>query len=195
VRHDLHIAGHAFSLRPVGLYDAAFIVDLRRGGGPYINRGAQTPAEQRAWIERYFTQPGDYYFVIERNDDRSPQATAALYDVDAGGTRAEWGRFVVAPGAPAAVETALLVYRCAFERLALDAVYCRTLADNVQVVAFHDSCGLTRRERSVEVLHDGVRRPAVEHVLERARFAPVRAHLDRLAARVAARASPRPAAR
>lgn len=195
MRHDLHLAGHAFSLRPVDLDDAAFIVDLRRQGARYINRGAQTEGEQRAWIERYFAQPGDYYFVIERNDDRSAQATAALYDVDPAGGRAEWGRFVVAPGSPAAVETALLVYRCAFERLALDAVYCHTLADNVQVVAFHDSCGLARRDEPVEVSHDGVGRPAVEHVLERERFESVRAHLDRLAARLAARGSPRAIAR
>ena len=99
--------------------------------------------EQRAWIETYFALPDDYYFVVERMSDRKAEGLVGIYDFDRATASAEWGRFVVRPGSRAAVEAALLVYRCGFETLGLDRMVCRTLAANEKVVAFHDSCGLT----------------------------------------------------
>jgi RimJ/RimL family protein N-acetyltransferase len=167
--------------------DAAFIFELRAKSGRFLNRGASSEREQRDWIERYLVRPGDYYFVVERNSDSRADGVVGIYDLDADKGTAEWGRFILRTDSHAAVETALLVYRCAFDLLGLDRIYCRTLTQNAKVVAFHDSCGLARADRSVTLLHDGQPSDAVEHSLRRAEWPVVQVRLDRLAARLAAR--------
>ncbi len=178
--------GHAFALRPVTTADAAFIVDLRSAQGLFLNRGARSEVAQREWIERYFERSDDYYFVVCRNADGEAEGLAGMYDVDDIAQDAEWGRFILRSGSSAAVETALLVYRCAFDAMGLQRIHCRTLIDNVQVVAFHDSCGLARRDRPVVIEHDGQQCEAIEHRLSRAGWPAVRERLDRVASRVAA---------
>jgi RimJ/RimL family protein N-acetyltransferase len=187
LEHNLSMRGHAYGLRPVALADAEYIFGLRSASGRFLNRGASSEREQRTWLENYFLRPDDYYFVIEHSSDGRAEGLVGIYDVNRETRTAEWGRFVLRPGSCAAVETALLVYRCAFDVLGLVRVYCRTLADNAQVVAFHDSCGLERAPEVVMVAHDGRRREAVEHLLDRAGWPNVRERLDRLAARLAAR--------
>lgn len=164
------------------------IVELRNNAGPYINRGAATVAEQLDWIERYLTRPGDYYFATERTDDDARvDGLAAIYDVDQSARVGEWGRFVVRQGSNAAVQTALLVYRAAFEVIGLRCLVCRTLVDNAHVLAFHDSCGLVRAAEAVVITHDDVSSRAIEHRLERERWPAVEAKLAPLARRLAAR--------
>jgi RimJ/RimL family protein N-acetyltransferase len=185
LRHNLHVSGHAYGLRPVEEADAAFIADLRRRCGRFLNRGAVSTGEQVAWLESYFERRGDYYFVIEAEDDRRREGLVGLYGLDPEHRAAEWGRWVLEPGSNAAIESALLIYRCAFVELALERVWCRTLADNVKVVAFHDSCGLERAPATIMIEHDGERCPAVEHTLSRSDSSSVMTRLDRLAARIA----------
>jgi RimJ/RimL family protein N-acetyltransferase len=192
LRHDLHLDGYAFRLRPVEASDAAFIVELRARAGEFLNRGAATVEQQLAWLARYFARDGDYYFVIESIARAQPEGLVGIYDVAPLGRDAEWGRWVLAPGSNGAVESSLLVYRCAFERLGLSRLHCRTLAQHAHAIAFHDSCGLARTPGEVIIEHNGERRPAVEHTLTRADAGPVMARLERLAARfaTAARANP-----
>lgn len=185
MKHDLRLEGHAFSLRPVGLEDAGFMLRLRASRGAFLNRGATTQAAQRAWIEGYFTRMNDYFFVVERNDDHRPEGLVGIYDLDRDRGTAEWGRFVVLDGSRAAVEAALLVYRCAFDVMGLHLLRGRTLADNSQVVSFHDSCGIPRTPGVVVIEHDGLTRESIEHVLSKETWPDVRARLDALAARLA----------
>lgn len=185
MKHEVRLRGRAFGLRPAEVADSAFIVGLRSAAGHGLNRGATSVEAQRAWMERYFARNDDYYFVVERDADGRREGLAGIYGVDLGSRCAEWGRFVLRDGSIAAVETAMLVYRCAFETLGLERVYCRTLLDNSKVIAFHDSCGLTRADAEVMVEHDGEQRAAIEHSLQRNAWPPVRDRLDRLAARVA----------
>jgi RimJ/RimL family protein N-acetyltransferase len=190
VRHDLCVQGHAFRLRPVEERDAAFIVDLRRRCGRFLNRGAQTESDQLAWLADYFERAGDYYFVVESTSDGRREGLLALYHLDESRRSAEWGRWILEPSSNAAVESALLIYRCAFEKLGLERVSCRTLAENLQVIAFHESCGLERRAELTTVRHNDGLRPAVAHTLTRARWPGVMAHLEPLAQRYAARRVP-----
>jgi RimJ/RimL family protein N-acetyltransferase len=183
LRHEIHIAGHAFRLRPVADSDAAYIVDLRANAGPYVNRGAINVEQQQAWLDRYFTRADDFYFVVERLDRRTPEGIVGLYHVQSG--QAEWGRFVLEPWSIAAVEAALLIYRLAFDVLSLDEVFCRTLEANAKVLAFHDSCGLVRLRGRITIEHDGRPATAVEHRLNRDGWPEVHERLDRLARRVA----------
>jgi len=166
--------------------DSAFIVDLRGRSGKYLNRGAATLNAQMAWLRRYFGRDGDFYFVVESRDDARREGLIGLYDFEATSGSAQWGRWVLQPDSNAAIESALLIYRSAFETLSLERVFCRTLVENAQVVAFHDSCGLQRVPAPVLIEHNGECRAAVEHSLTRSAWPAVRLRLDRLAVRFAA---------
>ena len=190
MRHDLQVSGHAFRLRPVDEQDADFIVDLRRRGGRFLNQGAASIAEQIVWLSEYFERAGDFYFVVESMSDQRREGLLGLYDYDPLGRAAEWGRWVLEPDSNAAVESALLIYRCAFERLSIERVWCRTLAENRTVIAFHESCGLVREADLVTIEHNGEMLPAVVHTLTRAEWPSVKTRLDHLASRFAARRVP-----
>jgi len=185
LRHDIHVDGDVYRLRPVTEADSAFIVDLRGRNGKYLNRGAATPQAQAAWLQRYFERSGDFYFVIESAHGMTREGLIGLYDIEPSSGAAQWGRWVLQPGSNAAVESALLIYRCAFDLLSLTRVYCRTLEDNVQVVAFHDTCGLDRTVDSAIIDHNGHQRAAVEHTLARSAWPNLSARLERLASRFA----------
>jgi len=187
VRHDLHLVGHAYRLRPVDEQDADFIVDLRRRAGRFLNRGATSRADQLMWLTDYFEREGDLYFVVESTADQRREGLLGLYDFDDRNKSAEWGRWVLEPTSSAAVESALLIYRCAFDELGLERVWCRTLSENRSVIAFHDSCGLGRAADLATIEHNGELLPAVVHNLTRAAWPSVMLRLDHLANRFAAR--------
>ena len=180
MRHDLHLRGRAFQLRPVRENDSEFILELRRRAGRFLSPGASSKAEQQAWLADYFVRPGDFYFVIESLSSGRREGVLGLYDVDVQYRTAEWGRWVLESASNAAVESALLIYRCAFERLDLDCVRCRTLVENRQVISFHESCGLAREE-SFATTDESL--PMVVHTLSRAQWPVVAARLDQLAKR------------
>ncbi|HZR01624.1 MAG TPA: GNAT family N-acetyltransferase [Burkholderiales bacterium] len=186
MRHSLTARGLRFALRPVAEADAAFILQVRRGH-PFIARGAESLQQQREWLASYFDREHDYCFVVEDVSTGEPHGLVGIYSIDRERNCAEWGRWVLRAGSPAACESALLVYTCAFNELGLAKVYCRTLAENAQVVSFHDSCGLERMAQAVEVTVDGNPRLAVEHHLAREHWPIVRRRLAALAERFAQR--------
>lgn len=182
MRHELSLQGAAFRLRPVRDEDAGFIVGLRSDPelGRWLNPTSPRVEDQLSWLARYYERPGDYYFVIERLSTGAAEGLIGLYDVEGG--EAEWGRWLLKPGSLAAVESAALVYRCAFELLKLEAVCCRTLAANARVVSFHDSCGIPeRRLLPGHVELRGERVDAVEHRLTRAAWPAIDFRLTALA--------------
>lgn len=186
MRHSVALRGSRFGLRPVEPDDAAFIVQVR-SGNPYIGKGAESLQAQMTWLERYFDRANDYYFVVHDLSSHERHGIAAIYHVDQAARSAEWGRWVLRPGSIAAVESALLVYRCAFEKLSLESVYCRTVLENAQVASFHDSCGLVRRPELLDVELNGMRRRAVEHWLDRTRWPEVEHRLSSIVARLSER--------
>jgi len=182
MRHEIHLAGAAFGLRPVTAEDAEFIVGLRNDAAlnTFIHPTSPRVEDQVAWIERYEQSAGDYYFLIERLSDHSAEGLIGIYDIEGG--EGEWGRWMLRPGSLAAVESAALIYRCAFERLGLQAVACRTVAANKRVVSFHDSCGITaRRILPDHVVLRGECWDAVEHRLTHEAWPAVDARLSHLA--------------
>jgi RimJ/RimL family protein N-acetyltransferase len=182
MRHELRLSGAAFGLRPVRDDDAGFIVGLRSDPelSRYLNPTSSSVDDQLAWLARYYERPGDCYFVIERLATGAREGLVGIYDIAHG--EGEWGRWLLCPGSLAAVESAALIYRCAFDLLGLEAVYCRTLAANERVVSFHDSCGIAeRRLLPGHVALRGEHLDAVEHRLTRAAWPEVDARLARLA--------------
>lgn len=191
MKHDLHIRGFAFGLRPITLEDAEFIVELR--SDPQRTRFMHpiplSVEAQRAYLEEYFRREGDYYFVVERHSESYHEGLAAIYNVDMEKRTAEWGRWIMRPGSLAPVESALRIYEAAFDYLHLEEVYGHTITENKVVVSFHDRCGLTRRALLPSYYSIGqMTYDAVEHVLTRQNWPRVRQSLEPIA-KIAARHS------
>ena len=182
--------GVGYRLRPVAMADAGFILELR--SDPLLGRLLHTTStrlvDQERWLQQYFDREGDYYFVIESRRGRVAQGVVGIYDVHAETRLAEWGRWILKAGSLAAVESAWLVYQCAFEMLQLDAVYCRTNAENTAVISFHDSCGIPRHQTLVDHFTiAGHRVDAVEHRIRRTQWPTVAQRLERLSTMTARR--------
>ncbi len=93
------VTGGDVRLREVTPGDAAGLYRWRMDPGArsmFRNTGVTSFAAHQVFLARYF-QPDntDRWFVIEARGE--PVGAIALYDVSAGGTEAEWGRFVIAP--------------------------------------------------------------------------------------------------
>jgi RimJ/RimL family protein N-acetyltransferase len=137
---------------------------------------------QVEWLSRYYERAGDWYFVIEGISDGQPEGLVSLYDLSADGLTAEWGRWILRPSSLAAVESAWLIYRCAFECLELMEVYCRTVALNESVVSFHDSCGISRKSLLPNHFEmNGRAVDAIEHRVSFAEWSEIRLRLGGLA--------------
>jgi RimJ/RimL family protein N-acetyltransferase len=189
MRHDLILAGPAFRLRPITDADALLVLELRSDTrrNHYLHPIPPHLDEQLAWFARYYERPGDYYFVVERQDSGAAEGVISLYDVAPQGDYGEWGRWILRPGSLAAVESAWLIYRCAFEQLGLKRVFCRTVAENVLVISFHDSCGITAKRLLPGHFNLGGKpADAVEHEVTRETWTAINPRLQKLA-EVAAR--------
>lgn len=183
MRHDVILPGRLCRLRPVDAADAKFIAELRSGPqGRFVHSTSPDVATQQQWIEAYFRRPLDYYFVVEGTS--GPEGTIGLYDVDLPGRSAEWGRWILTPGSLLAVESAMLLYDFAFQRLRLATIYCRTLVSNSAVVGFHRRFGLLtgpeERDGDMLLVRQVMSAEIWEH--ERTRVVPL---IDRLAERAA----------
>lgn len=184
--HDVRIEGFRYALRPVTLDDAAFILSLRTDPelNAFLHPTSPRLEDQEAWLQAYFERLGDWYFVVEELRTGQPVGTVGMYDLE--GDVAEWGRWLIRKETPAAVESALLLYRVAFERLRLERLYCRTVAANAAVVSFHDSSGAEfMGVLPGHFMFSGVRQDAVEHCVRRARWPAIEARLEKLARRLA----------
>lgn len=166
MRHEISLDGPAFRIRPVCDSDAEFILRLRTN--PILNRFLHSTSniidDQLGWLAAYYVRPDDYYFVIERRSSGRPEGVIAIYGIEKQEKCGEWGRWILLPHSLAAIESAMLIYRCAFEVLGLHFVYCRTVAANRSVVSFHDSCGICDRvllPRYFDI--GGERHDAIQH--------------------------------
>lgn len=151
MKHSIKVQGFSYSLRPVELSDAQFIIDTRREDSTrnrFIHETSPNVQEQEEWILRYFEREGDYYFVIENMLLSKPEGLVGIYDIKDG--RGEWGRWVLQKGSLAAIESIDLMCRAAFDRLGMSEIYSRTVEDNTQVVSFHNSA----KEKFRGVLHN-----------------------------------------
>jgi len=187
LRHDCTLEGAAYRIRPAVQSDAPFILSLRTD--PLLSRFLHPVSgrveDQVAWLKAYEEREGDWYWIIEQRDG-TPEGTIGLYDLRPDPPHAEWGRWILRQGSQAAVESVLLLYQAAFERIGLAWVFCRTLVENAQVVSFHDSCGLERQRMvNVAVHPEGASGDAVVHRMTRERWAELAPGLQSKAERVA----------
>ena len=194
MKHSIILEGPTYRLRPVALSDAATMIDIRKSDperGQFMNPTSPDVSDQIAYLNGYFEREDDFYFVIEHRESGLAEGLVAICDVGAEQPGwAEWGRWILRPGSSAGTESAWLVYRAGFEHLNLALMYCRTVAANVQVVSFHDGCGL-RRHATLEgyVTLRGQTYDSVEHRLSRKDWSTVDARLRPLVERFARRRS------
>lgn len=157
--------GFGYRLRPVRVDDASFIVDVRLQDlerNKFISPISADVELQKNWIRSQEAKADDFYFVIENRLTGESEGLIGLYDMAAG--RAEWGRWVLKKGSLGAVESVDLLFKIAFGSLKLQELYCRTIADNTDVVSFHDSLPEMRRgtlEKAIELR--GETFDAIEH--------------------------------
>lgn len=176
-------------MRPLELADAAFILKLRLDPNlnRFIHRTSARLADQETWLRRYLGRGGDWYFVVVDKRTGEREGTIGIYDHEEHANVAEWGRWIIRPGSLASIESAILIYRVAFERLGLNALYCRTVAENAAVVSFHDSSGAPRRAHlKAHVEFDGRKLDSVEHFVDQLTWERMKPRLQMIADRLAA---------
>jgi RimJ/RimL family protein N-acetyltransferase len=147
----------------------------------YLNKTSNKISDQIAWLENYYKKNDDFYFVIERIKDKRQEGLIALYDIDFKNNTAEWGRWILRTESMAAIESALMIYKFAFEELKLEKIYSRTVSLNKKIVSFHDSCGIT----SKKVLKDyfelnGKKVDSIEHTVDKTTYSDVVNKLEKL---------------
>jgi RimJ/RimL family protein N-acetyltransferase len=154
VNHSLTISGYNTRLRPVKLADAEFILHLRTMPHVLGTVGDTLPeiTEQRRWIESYLGTPNDYYFIIESMQGQ-PWGTVGIYNFKE--TGAEWGRWILMPGILAALPSAVLVHKLAFDVLGLTELRGEVVGDNIKVLSFHrrlgsQQVGIARHSRMIQ---------------------------------------------
>jgi RimJ/RimL family protein N-acetyltransferase len=170
MKHDIHIDGYGFSMRPVEMEDAQFIVDVRTPDrSRFMNDIDRTIEAQQAWLQDYFQSPQMYYFVVERNKDRRPEGLARLLDFDDANLSVQWGSLILRPGSLAASETALLILTLAFDKFGVEEVWGVPLKSNKRMIAYIEALGFEQRE-IVPVPFDGQVVDGTRHVLTKDRW-------------------------
>ena len=147
MQHNIKQKGFAYSIRPITLDDAQFIIDVRledEERNKYVHKISKDVNLQINWLNKYFQTPDDYYFVIENNLTGEKEGLISIYNIE--NNKAEWGRWVVKKGSMAALESVDLVYKVAFEKLNLNELYTKTIEDNTSVVNFHSSINAKLRQ-------------------------------------------------
>lgn len=165
--HNISVEGIAYKLRPVGMADCQFIIDLRlqdKERNRYVNPISGELNDQEVWVQAYLEREGDYYFVIENVLTGQPEGLVGIYNIN--DKAAEWGRWVIQKGSLAALESLDLLCQAAFLELGLERLYCQTIQENEPVVSFHNATaeGLNDGFKG-EVLLNGKTYPLVEHFI------------------------------
>ena len=139
------VEGPGLVLRLIEPEDAGYVYALRRD--PAYNRHLSqvrgTAEDQRRWIESYKAREAalrELYYVIERKD-ATRCGLVRLYDIDADSFT--WGSWILDANKPAkaALESAVLVYKVAFDILGLAKATFDVRRDNDRTLAFHRRFG------------------------------------------------------
>ncbi|SJN57296.1 hypothetical protein VR7878_02228 [Vibrio ruber DSM 16370] len=168
MKKNISIDGVSYRLRPVRLDDANYIVKLRLEDlerSKYINPISNDIKKQEEWISQYLNKEDDYYFVIENIFTNKSEGLISIYNIN--NEKAEWGRWVISKSSISAIESVDLIYQVAFNYLGLKRLYCRTIVDNIAVVAFHDN--IPQKRGSIIENHvsiNGIQYDVIEHYVD-----------------------------
>lgn len=135
------------NFRPICVDDAEFICRLRNDKklNKHISHTSSDVSAQEKWIKEYKDREGnneEFYFIINRNDDQSRIGSIRLYAITED-ERFCWGSWVLNENKTrtAALESALLIYKFAFNELKLRLSYFQVDRNNRKVISFHLKSG------------------------------------------------------
>jgi RimJ/RimL family protein N-acetyltransferase len=159
------LTGKLVTLRPLVIEDAAITLRWRLSKrARFLQRGAQTEEEQRAWIASQ-DRTGELNFIIEFKGE--PVGMTALHEISQQNRSAIMGRLLIGEeekvgSAPVFFETELLLCNYAFDQLKLHKIYGQIMEDNVGMIRTRLYLGYKQdgflRDH---FLHNGVYRGAV----------------------------------
>lgn len=133
----MKLEGKIATLRPLTLDDAAVTLRWRLSKrGRFLQRGAQTEEEQRAWIASR-DRAADLNFIIEFKGE--PVGMSALHDISQQNRSAIMGRLLIGEqdkvgSAPVFFETELLLCDYAFDQLKVHKLYGEIMEDNIGMI-------------------------------------------------------------
>ena len=146
----MELRGTYTVLRPLRVDDAELTLGWRLGDrATFLNRGAQTVAEQARWIG---SRPAsERNFIIELVSGQ-PVGMLSLISIDTANRRGEPARFLIGDpdavkGLPVAVEAMKLVYELAFDELRLHRVHGIVVAGNHLMVKWQKFLGMKEEGR------------------------------------------------
>ncbi|MEN8369478.1 GNAT family N-acetyltransferase [Acinetobacter bereziniae] len=128
--------------------DAEFICDLRNNPelNKHISQSSALVEEQKKWIRKYKEREKnqeEFYFIIYRKDSNERIGTVRLYDFKIDPKSFCWGSWILNQNKTryAAIESALLVYKFAFDQLKFDQSHFDVRKENLGVHNFHMRLG------------------------------------------------------
>jgi len=139
------IEGPNIALRLIQPSDADYVYCLRlnRDYNEHLSEVHGTAEDQRSWIIRYKAREAaltELYYIVERRD-KIPCGTLRLYNISP--PSFEWGSWILDANKTrkAALETAVLAYRIAFDALHLEKAVFDVRKGNGKTLAFHRRFG------------------------------------------------------
>ncbi|WP_395490620.1 GNAT family N-acetyltransferase [Cedecea davisae] len=134
-------------IRLAEISDAAFIYSLRMNEklNKHISKVDGSVEDQTVWLEKYKEKELaglEYYFIIARNDNGRAIGTVRLYGITED-NRFCWGSWILnsEKTVTAAIESAYLLYKFAFEYKKYNSAYFQVDNNNAQVISFHKKTG------------------------------------------------------
>jgi diamine N-acetyltransferase len=156
------LTGGTVTLRPLTVDDAPVTLRWRLGSrAAFMQEGARTEGQQRAWIAAQANEPADYNFIQEYRN--TPVGMVALTRVNSNNRSAMMGRLMIGEpeivgAAPVFFEAEMLLCDFAFDQLRLHKIYGEIMDDNL---------GMIRTRRNLGYKQDGILR---DHYFVRGAF-------------------------
>lgn len=134
-------------LRLAEVEDASFIHSLRINEklNKHISKVTGSVDDQAEWLRRYKEKESkeqEFYFIILRRDNNNAIGTVRLYGIT-DDNRFCWGSWILNSDktVTAAIESAYLLYKFAFEEMKYQSAYFQVDKKNIQVISFHRKTG------------------------------------------------------
>jgi diamine N-acetyltransferase len=144
------LSGEFVTLRPLVPADAELTLAWRQSERAInLNKGAQTVAQQAAWIASRPASEHNFMIVLKSGQ---PVGMVSLVGIDTEHSHAEPARFLIGEeeavrGIPAAVEAMKLLYELAFDRLELLRVHGAVVSDNPLMLKWQKFLGMKEEGR------------------------------------------------
>lgn len=139
------IKGKNVNLRLVNEFDAEFIINLRLKKGEFLSQTDPDIKKQKDWISQYKIRENnkkEYYFIIQDKSHKKV-GTVRIYDII--NNSFSWGSWLIIDNSSKflAIESALLLYDFAFNKLNFKKSHFDVRKGNHSVIRFHKNFGAT----------------------------------------------------